>query len=336
MKHVIGAVIVVALLTVGGVLVLTPANLLPEQASVQAVVIDKLFSYEFVVIAFLFALIMGLMIYSVIFFRRKPGDLEDGPHIEGNANLELVWTTVPLVTVLVFAIIGSNTLANVLHPDPKALEVRVIGQQWAWSFEYPDYGVVSDKLVLPVNKQALLRITSKDVLHAFWVKEFRLKQDAVPGVYKDLRVTPTEIKRFTLMCAEICGRNHAYMLAEVRVVSQADFDQFIQDSQIPTDPVARGEYWYRTQGCKACHSIDGSKIVGPSYKGLFGSQVQLEDGTTVTADEAYIKESIINPNAKIVKGFAGANGKSAMPESYAKSLSDDQINDIIAWIKTLK
>ncbi len=335
MKHVIGVVIVIALLTAGGLWVLTPAHLLPVLASAQGAFTDKLFSYEFYVIAFLFALIMGLMIYSVIFFRRKPGDMEDGPHIEGNSTLELVWTAIPLATVLIFALIGSNTLASVLRPDPKALEVKVIGRQWAWSFEYPDFGVVSDKLVLPVNKQTVLHITSEDVIHAFWVKEFRLKQDAVPGVIKDLRVTPTITRSFTLMCAEICGLNHSYMTAQVQVMTQDQFDQFMKDSQVPTDPVARGEYWYRTQGCKACHSTDGKVIVGPSYKGLYGSQVELEDGTAVTADDAYIKESIVNPNAKLVKGF-GATGKSAMPESYAKSLDDGQISDIIAWIKTLK
>lgn len=335
MKHVIGVVIVIALLTVGGLFILTPANLLPVQASMQAVYIDQLFGYEFYVIAFLFALIMGLMIYSVIVFRRKPGDMEDGPHIEGNTTLELAWTAIPLVTVIIFAIIGSNTLSNVLRPDPKALEIKVIGRQWAWTFEYPDYGVTSDKLVMPVNKQAVLLITSDDVLHAFWVPEFRVKQDAVPGTIKDLRITPTKEKTFTLMCAEICGRDHSYMTSKVEVVTQEKFDEFIKNSQVPTDPVARGEYWYRTQGCKACHSIDGKVIVGPSYKGLYGSQVELEVGGPVLADEAYLKESIINPNAALVKGF-GATGKSAMPGNYGNSLTEDQINEIILWIKTLK
>ena len=151
MKHVIGVVIVIALLSVLSLMVLTPANLLPRQASVQAIYIDQLFQYEFYVIAFLFALIMGLMIYSVVAFRRKPGDMEDAEHIEGNTSLELAWTAIPLVVVVVFAVLGSNTLANVLRPDPKALEIKVTGRQWAWTFEYPDYGVSSDKLVLPVN-----------------------------------------------------------------------------------------------------------------------------------------------------------------------------------------
>ena len=336
MKHVIGVVIVIALLTVGGLFVLTPAHLLPQQASAQAVFIDQLFGYEFMVIAFLFALIMGLMIYSVVVFRRKPGDMEDGPHIEGNSALELTWTAVPLVVVMIFAVIGSNTLANVLRADPKALEIKVTGRQWAWSFEYPDYGVSSDKLVLPVNKQALLRITSDDVLHAFWVPEFRLKQDAVPGAFNNLRVTPTKEQNFKLMCAEICGRDHTKMLADVQVVSQEKFDEFIKNSQVPTDPIARGEYWYRTQGCKACHNITGDPGgVGPTYKGLYGSQVELEDGKTVFADEGYLKESIIDPNAKLVKGF-GATGKSAMPGNFGKSLKPEQIDEIIAWIETLK
>jgi len=336
MKHVIGVVLVIALLTVGGLFVLTPANLLPVQASAQAVFIDQLFSYQFYVISFLFALIMGLMIYSVIVFRRKPGDMEDAQHIEGNTPLELAWTGIPLVIVVIFAIIGSNTLASVLRPDPKALEIKVTGRQWAWTFEYPEYGVSSDKLVLPVNKQALLLITSDDVLHAFWVPEFRVKQDAVPGAINQLRITPTKERKFKLMCAEICGRDHTFMVADVQVVKEEAFKEFIENSKVPTDPIARGEYWYRTQGCKACHNTDGAAGgVGPTYKGLYGSQVELEDGSLVFADELYMKESIINPNAKLVKGY-GATGKSAMPGNFGNSLTPEQINEIIGWIETLK
>jgi cytochrome c oxidase subunit 2 len=336
--HGILAAIIVVVLTALGLLVLRTNILLPQAASAQAGPIDQLFSYHFVVIAFLFALIVGVILYSVIAFRRKKDDMEDAVHMEGNSTLEIAWTIIPLGVVLGFAMIGSTTLAKTMQMDPKALEIKVTGRQWAWSFEYPDYQITSSDLVLPVNKQALLRLTSEDVIHSFWVPEFRVKQDAVPGSFHDLRITPTVQKEFLLMCAEICGKQHAYMISKVRVVSQEEFDQWAKSQQVPTDPVARGEYWFKQQGCASCHSTDGSKIVGPTFKGLFGREETLIDGTKVTVDEAYIKESILNPDAKIVAGFESSPGSktSVMPKNFGEKLSDEQINDIIEWIKTLK
>ena len=336
--HGVLAAILVVVFTALGLLVLRTDLLLPEAASAQAVPIDELFSLHFIVIAFLFALIVGLIVYSVFAFRRKKDDMEDAVHIEGNTTLEIAWTVVPLVVVLAFAMIGSTTLAKTMQMDPKALEVKVTGRQWAWSFEYPDYQITSTELVLPVNKQTLLRLTSEDVIHAFWVPEFRVKQDAVPGTFKDLRITPTIEKEFLLMCAEICGTQHAYMTSKVRVVSQEDFDQWASSQQVPTDPIARGEYWFKQQACGSCHSLDGTKIVGPTFQGLFGHEVELIDGTTVTADEAYIKESILNPNAKIVAGFEASPGSgiSVMPQNFGEKLNDEQINEIIEWMKTLE
>jgi cytochrome c oxidase subunit 2 len=225
-----------------------------------------------------------------------------------------------------------------MRMDPKALEVKVIGQQWSWRFEYPEQEITTTELVLPVDKQVLLRLTSEDVIHSFWVPEFRVKQDAIPGSYRELRVTPNEIGEFQMVCSEMCGQQHAYMTAPVRVMGQEDFDAWVASVQIPTDPVGRGEYWYRTQGCAACHSLDGSKIVGPSFQGLYGHAVQLIDGTSVVADDAYIKESILNPYVKIVDGFelSPGSGTSAMPATYADTLTDEQIQDIIEFLKTLE
>lgn len=338
MKHAIGAFIFIAVLTVLGLFVLRTDILLPAQASVQAERIDWLFSLHFKIIAFLFALIVGLVLYSVIFFRRKPGDTSDAVFIKENSALEITWTAIPLVFVVGVAFIGSGVLSDTLRMDPRALEVRVIGQQWSWRFEYPDYDITTTELVLPVNKQVLLKLTSVDVIHSFWVPEFRVKQDAIPGGFRELRVTPKTLGEYQMVCTEMCGQQHAYMTAPVKVLEAGEFEQWVASVQIPTDPVGRGEYWFRTQGCAACHSLDGTKIVGPSFLGLLGRSETMIDGTTLTVDEAYIIESIIDPYAKITEGYelSPGSGTSAMPATYAESLTEDQIQDIIEFIKTLE
>lgn len=335
MKHLVAAGILVLVITALLIVGLNNVQLLPKQASAQALPIDGLFHKEFMVIAFLFSLIVVFMVYSMFVFRRKRGDMTDGPHIEGNTRLEVLWTVAPLITVLYFAYLGGQSLADTVRPDPQALEIKVVGQQWSWRFEYPDYGIVSTDLMMPVKKQALLRLTSNDVIHSFWVPEFRVKQDALPGgseFIRDLRVTPTEIGEYKVRCAELCGQRHAYMLAPVKVLSQQDFDAWVAEQTAPAGtPEERGAQYAQQYGCAACHSIDGSKLVGPSWKGVFGHEVTLSDGSTLTADEAYLRESILNPSAKIVQGF-----QDVMPKNFADQLTDAQISDLIAYIKTIK
>lgn len=333
MKHWIGVILTVIVIAALTTLGLRNEWLLTRPASLQAVPIDQAFSYLWIMISVLFSIIVGFILYSVIFFRKKKGDDADGPHIEGSNKLEVTWTILPLLTVIGFAVYGSRNLAEVLRPDPEAMVVRVIGQQWAWRFEYPDSGAVSEELVLPINQQILLRLESQDVLHSFWVPEFRVKQDLLPGRETQLRITPNRLGNFTVMCAEICGSQHAYMLAPVRVVGQAEFDQFIfQKLELPEDPVERGEIWYTQYGCQACHSIDGSPGVGPTWLGVYGSQEPLTDGTSVTVDDAYLYESIVDPNLKIVQGYL----PNIMPQNFVDVLSDVQINDLIAFIRTLQ
>ena len=331
MKHFIAVAVVVMILTALVGLGLNNAGLFPELASLQGKFIDELFQLHFWVIAFLFALIVGFMLYSIIVFRRKDGDESDAEHIEGNNALEVTWTVVPLITVLGVAVLGANTLAKVTAIDPQALEIKVIGQQWSWRFEYPDTGVVSDVLVLPQGQQALLVMESVDVLHSFWVPEFRVKQDLMPGSTTEVRITPTELGDYTVRCAEVCGLNHTYMLADVQVVTEADFNVWLTaEAAVADDPVARGAKVYEQYGCNACHSLDGSEGVGPTFLNAYGRTVVLEDGSTVLADETYMYESIVDPNKQIVQGFAPA-----MPQNFADQLTDEQISDVIEFIKSL-
>lgn len=333
LKHFLIAGALVLVVTIVTDLFLRAEYLLPVQASLQSVPIDWLFDLQFRIISFLFALITVPLIYSLVVFRRRAGDTEDGEHIEGNTNLEIAWTVVPLVVVVAIAYIGAGNLAEIRRVDPQAMRVRVIGFQWDWRFEYPDSGVVSNELYLPVNKQVLLAMESPDVLHSFWVPEFRLKQDLVPGRVTEYRVTPTLEGQFKVRCAELCGVAHATMERPVIVVSQEAFDAWIAQKQAEsaaiTDPVELGKRLVAQNGCVACHSIDGSAGIGPTWKGLFGSQVPLADGSSAPGDEDYIAESIKNPNARIHAGFQ----PNAMPQY---SFTDVQIANIVEYIKTLR
>jgi cytochrome c oxidase subunit 2 len=335
MKHFIVVGILVILVTALLLFGLQQVHLLPTAAALQATPIDRMFGLEFAVIAFLFSLIVVFMVYSIFVFRRKKGDTSDARHIEGNQRLEIIWTAIPLATVLGFAYLGSQALAETTRVDPGALEINVIGSQWSWRFEYPELGIQTNELRMPVDRQALLHLSSMDVIHSFWVPEFRVKQDALPGgkqFVRDLRVTPDKIGKYTLRCAELCGLNHTYMEAPVIVLASADFDAWAaQEAGLSADPIERAKKWYETFGCNACHTLDGTPKVGPSWKGAYGEQVKLADGSTVTVDDAYIIESIRNPGAKIVEGY-----QNIMPAGIGSTLTDQQIQDLIALIKSLK
>lgn len=335
MRHFVVVGILVVVVTVLTYLGLDSAGLMPVPASAQAGPIDWLWDLQVRIIAFLFALIVVPMIYSLLFFRRRKGDTTDAVHIEGNTNLEIAWTVVPLIIVLGLAYIGAENLAETRRADPNAMEVRVTGFQWGWRFEYPDFGITSNELYLPVNRQVVLKMTSTDVLHSFWVPEFRVKQDLVPGRITELRITPTLIgDTYKVRCAEMCGTSHAYMESPVIVVETVNFDAWVAEQQVLAEaagqtPEGRGQALVAANGCVACHSLDGAAGIGPTWFQLAGSEVQLSGGGSVIADDAFLAESILQPQAKIVAGFEAQQ----MP---AYTFTDEQVADIIAYIKTLR
>ena len=333
MKHFAIVTILILLCTFLVYFGLVSLGLLPQQASQQAVSIDKLFNIHIWLISFVFSLIVVIMTYSLVVFRRQEGDTGDGAHITGNNRLEVIWTLVPLGLVIVIAYIGAMSLAEVQRIDPSAMVVKVIGGQWFWKFQYLDYGFSSDKLFLPVNKQVDLQMTSQDVIHSFWVPEFRVKQDLVPGRTTDLRITPTKVGVYKVSCAELCGASHAYMESAVNIVSQEEFDEWVtaQKNAAPVDPVLQGQQIAQQTGCANCHSIDGSKKTGPTWKGLADSKVLLSDGSSVTADTTYLSTSIVNPNIQVVSGFRA----NVMP-SFANTLDQTEVAALIAYIQSLK
>lgn len=330
---------------------------LPIAASAEAGPIDQMFTGHFIAIAFLFSLIMVFMLYSAVVFRRRPGDEEDGPHIHSNTTLEILWTVIPTFVVVGFGIWGTVTLNDLVSAKENEMVVKVVGQQWAWSFEYPEQeNLTSPTLVLPVDRTIVLEMESRDVLHSFWVPEFRVKQDLVPGRTTTLRITPTKLGDYKVRCAEICGTSHANMLADVQVVTTSGFNSWVEgrlEAPVYADmtPEERGAIWYaeppgnQYAACSGCHSLDGSVMAGPTWQGIYGRSEALDDGTTITVDDEYIRNSILNPNAQIVAGFL----PNLMPQTFGDTFAAieaeilategveiDMIADLIAYMQTLE
>jgi cytochrome c oxidase subunit II len=335
MRHFVIVGVLTAVLTALVYLILSNVGLLPVQASAQALPIDRMINLQIALISFLFSLIIAFMGYSIVVFRQRQGDTTDGVHMTGSTRLEVLWTLLPLALVIYLSFIGAQALGEVRQPEAQALQVKVTAFQWSWLFEYPEYGIRSNTLYLPVDRQAQLLLTSRDVIHSFWVPEFRVKQDALPGenLVKEVRITPTILGEYKVLCAEMCGGAHAYMVSPVKVVSQEEFQAWLdeQSKTATADPAQRGERLAQTN-CVSCHSLDGTKLVGPTWKGLYNSEVKLADGSTVTADDAYLLESIVDPHAKVHQGFP----QGVMPATYDTLLTEQQISDIVEFMKTVK
>ncbi len=228
-KHIIALALITIVATAVLAFIFLRFSFLPLPASTQAHTIDKLFSAMFAIAGFFLVLCLVALVYSAIVFRRRRGDTSDGPAIQGNNALEATWILIPLAIVIGLGVVGGITLTSIsAAPDEPELEVKVTAFQWAWLFEYPEQGVTSGELRLPEGKPVLLHLTARDVIHSFWVPEFRVKMDAVPGMETELRVTPDLLGDYQLLCAEMCGLGHAYMRAPVKVVSQDEFEAWVR------------------------------------------------------------------------------------------------------------
>lgn len=334
MRHFIIVGVLIALISPVIYLGIAANNVMPIQASLQALTVDWMWNVDAAAISFLFSLIMVPLIYSLVVFRRRKGDVGDAEHVEGSTRLEVTWTVVPLLVVSVFAYLGAYTLGETRIAAPDALGIGVTAMQWDWRFEYGE-GFASNELHLPVNRQAVLRMQSLDVIHSFWVPEFRIKQDVVPGRVTEYRITPVRVGRYEVRCAEMCGVSHSYMERSVIVSSQADYDAWVLEQAAAAAALLAqggpesGKAIVSQNGCLACHSIDGTALTGPTWRGLYGSSVELSDSSMVAADEAYLIESVANPAAKVVLGFQPG----IMPQY---SLTESQVNDVVAYLATLK
>jgi cytochrome c oxidase subunit 2 len=211
-----------------GIAIVLRINWFPTQASSAAPKIDTLYDVLLIASVPIFVLVMSVVIYSVVSFRVKPGDLSDGAPIHGNTRLEVIWVTIPLIMVTALAVYGWVVLDDIEAKKPNMLEVHVISQQFAWHFEYPGEGKVkSDALVLPKGREVEFKINTLDVLHDFWVPQFRLKSDAVPGLTTTVRTTPTRLGNYEVVCAELCGLGHSTMRQKVHVIPRAQFARWV-------------------------------------------------------------------------------------------------------------
>jgi cytochrome c oxidase subunit 2 len=230
-RSIFAIVIVSLLLLVIGYLAATQLNLMPAEASTRAVAVDSLFRAMVGTAAVIFVLVEGALVYAALRFRRRQGDDVDAKPTHGNTTLELVWTAVPAMIVVAIGFYAYQTLTEIEKPAPDPLVVEVIGRQFIWQFRYPENGITAQELHLPVNKPVRFEITSADVIHSFWVPQFRGKRDATPGRISEFVITPTKLGEFPVRCAELCGPGHANMTTKVIVQTQSEFDAWLMESQ---------------------------------------------------------------------------------------------------------
>lgn len=302
---------------------------LPTDASTLAPEFDSLFNFVLWTSVVIFVGVVAAMVWFAYKYRRKSPD-ERPELVEENSLIEISWVVIPTILVLIVFTWGFRAFIKFGVAPSNAYEITVRGQQWSWLFTYPN-GVQSSELHVPVDRPVRLRMSSTDVLHSFAVPAFRIKQDVLPNRYSYVWFEATKTGTYDAFCTEYCGTEHSGMLAEVTVQSQEAFEQWLEEAGTPEDmPLPElGERVYTQQGCQACHSIDGSRGVGPSLQNLYGTQRQFADGTSTEADENYIRTSILNPGEQVVEGY-----QNVMPASYS-SLSDRQVSALVAYIRSL-
>ncbi len=286
----------------------------------------------------IFVLVVGVMFYFLYKYSSKRHSRDQVKNIEHNLVLEITWTVTPMILLAVMFYYGYTSLKAMRTIPAQNMEVKVTGQMWFWSHEYPN-GKKTKDLYVPIGKNIKLVVTAKknDVLHSYYVPALRLKQDAVPGKFYNAWFKATDTGAFDILCAEYCGTRHSYMLAKVHVLEKDVFDAWYNsDKKTPFDKETKtavhpGLTLLNDNGCTGCHSLDGSDLVGPSYKDMFGRKVKVTvDGTLkeVISDEDYLKRAILNPDAEIVDGYSGG-----MMSSYKDVISDEDIDKIIDYFK---
>jgi cytochrome c oxidase subunit II len=308
----------------------------PARASGSASKIDSLYDVLLIVSVPIFVLVMTVAIYSVVKFRARPGDTGDGAPIHGNTRLEVFWVTVPFVLVTGLAIYGWITLNDIEAKQPNELVVNVTGQQFTWSFDYPNEGdVKSSELVLPKGRPVNFRIHTKDVIHSFWVPQFRLKSDAVPGLTTRIRATPDRLGNFQVVCAELCGLGHSTMRQTVRVLPHTQFTRWVAARKKGTaggggGRAANGKQTFTSSGCGACHTLGDagtSGTVGPKLDDLAAAAAKFGKKRGESPAQ-YVKESIVDPRAFTVPGFPG----NVMPTTFKSQLSAAQLDALVKYL----
>jgi len=309
----------------------TGSLFLPPQGSTVASDVDALFRFILWVSIAFFLLVTVVTVYFCIKYRRKSEQGETTPYIE-SLGLEITWTVIPTILLMVIFVWGFQDFIKLHIVPANSIEVKVTGQKWFWSFSYAEGATGVGELVVPVHQPVKLLMSSKDVIHSFFVPAFRIKMDVLPNRYTITWFEATMTGVFEVYCTEFCGKGHSEMIGTVKVLPKDEFAKWLEAGSGPGEGESMVEYGARMfvkNACNTCHSIDGSKNVGPTFQGLFGRNEIMTDGTAITVDENYIRESVLSPLAKQVTGY-----DPVMP-TYQGILKDVDIDGLIAYIKSL-
>ncbi|HEX8069401.1 MAG TPA: cytochrome c oxidase subunit II [Pyrinomonadaceae bacterium] len=299
----------------------------PEQASTLAGHVDALYLYLVAITLFFTVLVVVLIFYFSVRYRRITPDEIPRPNA-GALPLEVMWTIIPLLIAMTIFVWGASLFFALYRPPTDAIEIFVVGKQWMWKFQHTEGQREINELHVPLGAKVKLTMTTEDVIHSFAVPAFRVRSDVVPGRYTYVWFQATKTGRFHLFCTEYCGTNHSGMIGYVEVLEPADYQAWLAGGTSES-PAAQGERLFQSLGCASCHRMDAQGR-GPMLTGVFGKTQKMTNGQDVLADEAYVRESILNPQAKIVLGF----GSVQMP-SFQGQVTEEQLLNLIAYVRSL-
>lgn len=299
----------------------------PEQASTVAAEVDMLYLYLVAITLFFSVTITALIIYFALKYRRRQPNEVPRPNA-GSLTLEVAWSVIPLLIAMTIFVWGASLYFKVYRAPREAMEVFVVGKQWMWKFQHATGQREINELHVPVGARVKLTMTTEDVIHSLYIPAFRIKMDVVPGRYTQTWFEATKPGRYYMFCAEYCGTNHSGMGGYVEVMEPTAYQQWLAGGAGAESATAQGEKLFQERGCASCHQAE-QQGRGPMLQGLYGKQQVLQNGERVTVDDAYIRESILNPQAKIAAGF-----QPIMP-TYQGQLSEEQILQLVAYIRSL-
>jgi cytochrome c oxidase subunit II len=302
--------------------------LFPQQASSMAGQVDAIYFFMVAVTAFFGLLIAGMIVAFAIKYRRRHPN-EVGVAIHGSLALELMWTIIPFFIAMGMFAWGAKVFFDLYRVPAGAMEIFVVGKQWMWKVQHGSGHREINELHVPTGRPVKLIMGSEDVLHSYYIPAFRVKADVIPGRYNTMWFEATTPGTYHLFCAEYCGTKHSGMIGSVIAMEPTEFQIWLDGGTAEDSPVAAGEKLFGSQGCASCHTA-GPTQRGPSLANLFGHEVKLQGGGTVVADDAYLRESIVAPQTKIVDGFLPI-----MP-TFQGLLSEEQLLQLIAYVKSLK
>jgi cytochrome c oxidase subunit 2 len=301
--------------------------LFPESASTMASRVDALYFFLLAISVFFSLLIAGLIVFYAVKYRRRAAD-SVGSEIKGGLVLELTWTIVPLLITMVIFVWGASVFFAMARPPDETINIYVVGKQWMWKFQHLDGQREINELHVPVGRPVKLIMTSEDVIHDVFVPAFRIKADVVPGRYTHLWFQSTKPGRYRLFCAEYCGTKHSGMIGQVVVMDPSEYQTWLSGGASEGSLASAGAKLFQDLACNTCHRPDAQGR-GPVLEGLFGKTVTLQNGETLSVDEAYVRESILQPAAKIASGF-----QPIMP-TFQGLVTEEQLLELIEYVKSL-